>query len=189
MSMFEQLKVGIHRRAEFTDSPAGTSARDDARLPKLVVFDLDDTVWTPEMWEMSGGFRHEPPESTRVVDKRGTQLRLHPGAERAIAEIKTARGWQEAGTEVAYASRTDCPEWAKEALRMMRVCGGLTLHDAANYAEIYPVRSKTEQFEKLRRKAGVEYEVRRGRAYVYILGSRRVPLFLVAVVAVYSCTP
>ena len=57
---------------------------------------LCDTVWTPEMWEMSGGFRHEPVESTRVVDKQGTQLRLHPGAETAITEIKTQRRWQEA---------------------------------------------------------------------------------------------
>jgi hypothetical protein len=40
--------------------------------------------------------------------------------------------------EVAYASRTDCPEWAYEALKLMRVCRGVTLADAAAYAEIYP---------------------------------------------------
>lgn len=49
---------------------------------------------------MAGGFRREPPESTRVVDKRGTQLRLHPGAQAAITEMKTERKWEVAGTTV-----------------------------------------------------------------------------------------
>ena len=43
----------------------------------------------------------------------------------------------QAGAEVAYASRTDCPEWANEALTMMHVCPGVTLHDAAAYAEAW----------------------------------------------------
>jgi hypothetical protein len=56
---------------------------------------------------MRGGFRCEPPESTRVVDKGGTQLRLHPGAEAAITELQTARRWAEAGTEVGGAVQVD----------------------------------------------------------------------------------
>ena len=159
MSVLDKFRSENYRRAVFADSPARRSSF-ESRLPKLVVFDLDDTVWTPEMWEMTGGFRYQPLGSTRVVDKAGTQLRLHPGAELAIREIKSSQKWIDAGTEIAYASRTDCPEWANDALKFMVVSKGTTLADAASHAEIYPVRSKTEQFERLRRKAAVEYEVR-----------------------------
>ena len=44
-----------------------------ARLPRLVVFDLDDTVWTPEMWEVGCNVL-EPfglsPKGTRVRSAR-----------------------------------------------------------------------------------------------------------------------
>lgn len=92
-----------------------------------------------------------------MVDRAGTQLQMHPGARAAITEILTDQRWTTAGTEIAYASRTDCPEWAREALGLMRVTQAFTLAEAAAYKEIYPVRSKTEQFSRLREKSGVEY--------------------------------
>ena len=51
---------------------------------------------------------------------------------------------------------------AREALRLVRACASprgsdVTLEDAAEHAEIYPVRSKVEQFERLRDKTGVPY--------------------------------
>lgn len=132
-------------------------------IPDLVVFDLDETVWTPEMWETRGGFVRMPPGSTRVVDRDGTRLRLHPGAELAISEMRCTDVARWSDTQIAYASRTDHPERAREALRLVRACASprgsdVTLEDAAEHAEIYPVRSKVEQFERLRDKTGVPYD-------------------------------
>jgi hypothetical protein len=52
MSVLDQYKSENYARmtaAASFDFPA-----DAARLPKLVMFDLDDTVWTPEMWAGMG---------------------------------------------------------------------------------------------------------------------------------------
>jgi magnesium-dependent phosphatase 1 len=71
--------------------------------------------------------------------------------------------WRRADVQIAYASRTDEPEWASEAMRLLRVCADnrgldVTLEDAVDHMEVYPVRSKTEQFHRLKAKSGVPFE-------------------------------
>ena len=132
-------------------------------LPSLVVFDLDDTVWWPEMYMTAGNFHFEPPGSTRVVDRLGEELTIHPGARVAIEEMLNRPRWRRANAQIAFASRTDEPEWAMEAMRLLRVCTDprgreVTLEDAVDHAEVYPVRSKTEQFHRLKEKSGVPFD-------------------------------
>lgn len=132
-------------------------------LPSLVVFDLDDTVWWPEMYMTAGNFHFEPPGSTRVVDRLGEELTIHPGARVAIEEMLNRPRWRRANAQIAFASRTDEPAWAMEAMRLLRVCTDprgrdVTLEDAVDHAEVYPVRSKTEQFHRLKEKSGVPFD-------------------------------
>ena len=132
-------------------------------LPSLVVFDLDDTVWWPEMYMTAGSFHCEPPGSTRVVDRLGEELTIHPGARVAIEEMLNRPRWRRANAQIAFASRTDEPAWAMEAMRLLRVCTDprgrdVTLEDAVDHAEVYPVRSKTEQFHRLKEKSGVPFD-------------------------------
>jgi len=54
-----------------------------------------------------------------VVDSAGTQLKLHEGANVAIREMLTSPRWSgrtDGGgrVKIAYASRTDCPDWAQQ---------------------------------------------------------------------------
>ena len=112
---------------------------------------------------MAGRFVRDPPGSTRVVDRLGTELTIHPGARIAIEEMLNRPRWRRANVQIAYASRTDEPEWALEAMRLLRVCADnrgldVTLEDAVDHMEVYPVRSKTEQFHRIKAKSGVPFE-------------------------------
>jgi len=112
---------------------------------------------------MAGRFVRDPPGSTRVVDRLGTELTIHPGARIAIEEMLNRPRWRRANVQIAYASRTDEPDWASEAMRLLRVCADnrgldVTLEDAVDHMEVYPVRSKTEQFHRLKAKSGVPFE-------------------------------
>ena len=98
-----------------------------------------------------------------MVDRLGTELTIHPGARIAIEEMLNRPRWRRANVQIAYASRTDEPEWASEAMRLLRVCADnrgldVTLEDAVDHMEVYPVRSKTEQFHRLKAKSGVPFE-------------------------------
>ena len=97
------------------------------------------------------------------MDRLGTELTIHPGARIAIEEMLNHPRWRRADVQIAYASRTDEPEWAFEAMRLLRVCADnrgldVTLEDAVDHMEVYPVRSKTEQFHRLKAKSGVPFE-------------------------------
>lgn len=130
------------------------------RAPGLVVFDLDDTVWYPEMYMLRGApFRSV--SAREVEDCSGEAVTVYEGARRAITQIVAGvDGWGE--TLVAYASRTECGEWAEECLRLLSVPGPggqgkVSLWDAAAHKEIYE-GSKVQHFEALQRKTGLEYD-------------------------------
>ena len=75
-------------------------------------------------------------KSGKVTDRSGEHVRIHPGAQIALAEIATNPAF--ADTKVAYASRTDCEDWAHTCLDLIHVIEGkLSLRDAAQYFEIF----------------------------------------------------
>ncbi|MBC2607333.1 magnesium-dependent phosphatase-1 [Pelagicoccus albus] len=112
---------------------------------KLVVFDLDFTVWD------AGGVWCdclEPPfrkESGKVVDSRGSVVLVYDGIQRALRLLN------DLGVPIAIASRTTRPDWARTLLDL------LELRAFFSYEEIYP-SSKVRHFEALRRDSGVDYE-------------------------------
>ena len=131
------------------------------QAPRLVVFDLDDTVWYPEMYMLRGApFRRV--SASEVEDRAGESITVYEGARRAIAQIVAgADGWGE--TLVAYASRTEHGDWAEECLLLLSVPGPgggkgkVTLYDAAAHMEIYG-GSKVQHFQALQRKTGLAYD-------------------------------
>ena len=71
--------------------------------PKLIVFDLDNTLWTPELYKLrrlpnyaSAG----PPGPIADQD-----VKLYAGARAALEELATDEAW--ADTSLACASRTN----------------------------------------------------------------------------------
>ena len=58
-------------------------------VPKLVVFDLDYTLWDPEMYLCDGPPFRCDKKTGKVYDSRGTQIRLFEGAIKSIRELRS----------------------------------------------------------------------------------------------------
>ena len=77
------------KRAEL---PAG------AARPKLIVFDLDNTLWQPELYQMRG-----------KKPKANKDIKLTAGALDALHDL-AGDGWEK--TQAAVASRATATDWA-----------------------------------------------------------------------------
>ena len=135
--------------------PSGAAAAlpSGAALPELVVFDLDDTLWTPSLSRVSRTRRDVPQADKDVI--------LYPEAKHVLTELATCARWRAAGTRVAVASRTRRARWAKALLGEFTVPVGAApdrrLADLVAFAEIYNAE-KAVHFEKLREASAVPFE-------------------------------
>lgn len=92
------------------------------RLPKLIAFDLDGTIWTPDMYQLWGGgapFVADGDGSKKLFDRQGAPVRLLGISSRVLQELKSEDRWSD--TVVAWVSCTDEPEWAAECLNLFKV--------------------------------------------------------------------
>lgn len=111
---------------------------------RLVVFDLDFTVWD------AGGVWCDylkPPfrlQDGRVVDSAGDLVRVYEDIPWALETIS------ELGIDLAIASRTTQPEWARDLLEL------LNLRHYFAHEEIYP-SSKLRHFSALKNATGYDY--------------------------------
>lgn len=137
------------------DEPCRLSPpKEGAAVPKLIVYDLDDTIWFPELYMMSGA-PWERDELGRVTDVGGEEIRIYPAARESIKMILQHEAF--ADTLVAVASRTDRGRWACQAMELLTVAGNTSLCEAVgDLSEIFP-GSKKSHFEKLRAKTNVAY--------------------------------
>lgn len=88
--------------------------------PKVVVFDLDGTLWSPEMYELWGGggapFRRDGSSHTHVLDRSGTKVNLLGESRDILRLLKYDPAWR--GTIVGISSTCDEPSWARECLQL-----------------------------------------------------------------------
>ncbi|RLN50143.1 hypothetical protein BBJ29_010079 [Phytophthora kernoviae] len=95
-------------------------------IPRLVVFDLDFTLWFPEMYELWGAPFRKNPNTGAVTDCRGEQVHFFPAVHTVLNILETDPQFRETA-EVAVASRTTEPKWAKTCMRLMDVnLGGIS---------------------------------------------------------------
>ena len=129
--------------------------------PKLIVFDLDACVWFPEMYMLMGGggapFEFDAARNV-ATDRHGEAVKLL-GAIPQIFEALRAEP-RFAGCQVAIASRSDEPAWARECIKKFCVGDGVPLSDiiAPNLIEIYKARSKQVHLTAISKASGVAFE-------------------------------
>mmetsp|Transcript_9105 Transcript_9105/g.13705 ORF Transcript_9105/g.13705 Transcript_9105/m.13705 type:complete len:185 (-) Transcript_9105:100-654(-) len=90
-------------------------------LPKLIAFDLDGTIWSPDMYMLWGGgspFKVVGDGTEKLLDCSGATVRLLGVSGRVLHELRHDPKW--ANTVCAFASTTDEPSWADECLHKFR---------------------------------------------------------------------
>ncbi|CAH3174463.1 unnamed protein product [Porites lobata] len=112
-------------------------------LPKLVVFDLDFTLWP--FWadtHVTAPFSRKSNGS--VEDRHGYKIKLYDDTLEILRLLKSQ------GICLAAASRTEDPPAAKELLKVLNIDWYFS------YKEIYP-GSKVTHFKKFTQASGVPY--------------------------------
>ncbi|KFA64887.1 hypothetical protein S40285_02880 [Stachybotrys chlorohalonatus IBT 40285] len=127
-------------------------------LPKIIVFDLDYTLWP--FWVDTHVLPPLKPNAahTAAQDRRGEHFAFYADVPAILLALPRL------GVRTGVASRTSAPPLARDLLKMLHLAdpdaGGkprkaLDVFDAG--LEIYP-GSKTKHFETLHKRTGVPYE-------------------------------
>ncbi|KAG7387114.1 Magnesium-dependent phosphatase 1, partial [Phytophthora pseudosyringae] len=179
-----KMKLKAKRSKSKTPGSASRShtiSRQWDHIPRLVVFDLDFTLWYPEMYELWGAPFKKNAATGAVTDCKGEQVHFFGAVHAVLSILETDPQFRDT-TEVAVASRTTEPKWAKTCMRLMDVdIGDVTSKDEAeeeeeekseqedeeaekkslqsvvDYEAIYP-RNKRVHFEQLKKDSGIPYE-------------------------------
>ena len=118
-------------------------------LPKLIAFDLDGTVWTPDMYQLWGGGAPFKVTSNRkeLLDRNGQTVRLLGIIDTILHDLSTNPGYTH--IKVAWVSCTDEPDWAEECLQKFTTSGNQPIGTTAHSSQIYKA-NKQKHFKNLR---------------------------------------
>jgi magnesium-dependent phosphatase 1 len=117
-------------------------------VPKGVAFDLDGTIWNPEMYELWGGgapFRGDG--FGDMIDRKNTRIRLLGNTREIFTVLKYDKQFEH--TKVAWVSCTDEPDWAEMLLNSFLLPCGSPIQSAVHSNQIFK-SNKTEHFRRLK---------------------------------------
>ncbi|KAJ3718194.1 magnesium-dependent phosphatase-1 [Lentinula raphanica] len=134
-------------------------------LPKLVVFDLDYTLW--DLWidtHVTGPLHRDKNNVNEVLDKYNRPISFYEHIPQILHRLRTA------GVTIAAASRTSAPTLARSALNLLLVPpmtgsgskeGPVKAMKAIEFFDqleiVTQVRSKLTHFKRLHKKTGIPY--------------------------------
>eukprot|EP00568_Trieres_chinensis_P010981 CAMPEP_0183291382 /NCGR_PEP_ID=MMETSP0160_2-20130417/827_1 /TAXON_ID=2839 ORGANISM="Odontella Sinensis, Strain Grunow 1884" /NCGR_SAMPLE_ID=MMETSP0160_2 /ASSEMBLY_ACC=CAM_ASM_000250 /LENGTH=200 /DNA_ID=CAMNT_0025452181 /DNA_START=130 /DNA_END=732 /DNA_ORIENTATION=- len=146
---------------------------------KLAVFDLDYTIWDPEMYQLYGTPKLRPIDSKPfkglspelldeaktnkdgyiLADSSNSPIRVFKGAAYALDEIEKMKAMGH-NIEAAVASKTDEPGWAKICLNHLVINNAGTTLTSCFRRDLVEISfgSKTNHFRRLHAKTGIPYE-------------------------------
>lgn len=148
---------------------------------QLVVFDLDYTIWQPEMYQLDGPpklssideFQQRKKKSCTaslsntifpnkiITDRHGTTpITIFDGASYALSEINRMNNKDHSQRiQVGISSRTDEPHWARQIMQWLTVADGTPLSHCFTDTTLIEIsyNDKAKHFESLARKTGIPY--------------------------------
>lgn len=149
----------------------------DARsstLPKMIVFDLDATLWLPEMYELNA-CPSEPIFGVLGLDCNGSEevgilglkvppdgpvVSLFPEALYVLRRIHLDPAFR--NVKIAAASTSEEPEYSFATLSGLEIFRGMSMASMFDYLEIGRTgaltKYKTSHFELLAKQSGVSYD-------------------------------
>ncbi|KAI8618414.1 magnesium-dependent phosphatase-1 [Chytriomyces sp. MP71] len=125
-------------------------------VPKLIVVDLDGTVWWPEMYMLwgSGGPPFSKLPNGDVKAKDGTKVYLLEDTRAIMAAQLHDPAF--AKSKLAISSATDEPEWAQQCLQLIEVEPGVSVKSLFSH-ECISKGSKRTHFVQLQAMTGIAY--------------------------------
>lgn len=140
------LRASSFSSSVLRNSVASTYATTSISLssvPSLIVFDLDNTLWSPELYQLRTLARNNQ------YPVAHEDVKLFPAARDMIVQMKKDEKF--ANTKFAVASRTKSVDWAHDLL------GQFELREWLDYIEIFP-GDKKQHFNNLKRNSGIDFE-------------------------------
>jgi magnesium-dependent phosphatase 1 len=127
----------------FSMKNTSPSSISHGNYPKLVVFDLDNTIWTPELYQL------RKLERGNRIPVAGKDVKLFKGSQTLIQAIR--RNEYPRDMKFAVASRTKSVSWAHDLLEQFR------LQEILDYIEIFP-GNKVAHFSNLKEQSSIPFD-------------------------------
>ena len=109
-----------------SSSTTTTSSSSSSSLhPTLIIFDLDDCLWSPEMFQLSSLPKVPTTDSSGEVvacsTADGDSVRLFPGARRVLSKLSSGGYGLPSSTLLAVASSSEVPSYSQSCLDTLTV--------------------------------------------------------------------
>lgn len=179
---FSPTQAFQFNRSSNSNNNSAMATDDNRRLPSLIVFDLDDCLWTPEMHELSSkpsipvrgilnahdddGTQQQQQQLEGVVglkNSQGETVTLFEGARRSLYVLATNPIYKNNDVQLAVASSSLEPSYSHACLEGIEILPGQSIQSMLQYHQIGRSGKKlssrkTTHFRELHQDSGIPYE-------------------------------